>query len=174
MPKINEFTNSLICPKQNRIVRYLLIVLIAELYLLYCSVTTSPLYENYFGGDSAFFILVGKGMKYGYLPYRDFFDMKGPWLFVIEWIGQLVSEGRFGAFFLQSVNWVGTLIMFDKLIGIGRDNRKNHEILLMLPVLATAVFSVGGGELNRRIVSVSSFCLSIPWIKVSGKWRGRA
>ena len=133
------------------IARYALIVLIAEAYLLYFSVSTSPVYGNYYGGDSAFFILVGKGMKYGYLPYRDFFDSKGPWLFVVEWLGQLISEGRFGAFLLQSINMSGSLIVFDNLMGIGRVHRKIYEIGLLFPIIITAVFSIGGGNLTEEI-----------------------
>ena len=132
-------------------VRYILIIFMAEVYLICFSVSTSPLYGNFYGGDSAFFILVGKGMKYGYLPYRDFFDMKGPWLFVVEWIGQVIREGRFGAFIIQSVNMSGAMIMFDKLIGIGRDNRTIYEVALLLPLFGMAVFSVGGGNLTEEL-----------------------
>ena len=132
-------------------IRYILIILMAEGYLVCFSISTSPLYGNYYGGDSAFFILVGKGMKYGYLPYRDFFDMKGPWLFVVEWIGQIISEGRFGAFIIQSINMSGAMIMFDKLIGIGRNNRKIYETALLLPIFGMAVFSVAGGNLTEEL-----------------------
>ena len=132
-------------------IRYIVISVIAVGYLLYFSVSTSPLYPNCYGGDSAFFILVGKGMKYGYLPYRDFYDMKGPWLFVLEWLGQLVSEGRFGAFLLQCINMIGALIMFDKLTGIGREKRELFEVGLLLPLFVMAVFSIGGGNMTEEL-----------------------
>lgn len=153
----------------SKLIRYILIILMAEVYLVCFSVSTSPLYGNYYGGDSAFFILVGKGMKYGYLPYRDFFDMKGPWLFVVEWIGQIISEGRFGAFIIQSINMSGAMIMFDKLIGIGRNNRKIYEVVLLLPLFGTAVFSVGGGNFTEELAFFPlSVCLYLGTTFVHG------
>ena len=62
---------------------------------------SSPLTPNFVGSDSAFFRLVGQGMTKGMLPYRDFFDMKGPYLFLIEYLAQLVSYGRLGIFIIE-------------------------------------------------------------------------
>lgn len=42
---------------------------------------------NYYGGDSAVFILIGKMFNAGKVPYVDFFEHKGPTLIFIEAIG---------------------------------------------------------------------------------------
>lgn len=144
--------------KNSNRLRYAIIIAFTAVYLLLFSVTTSPLYKNYYGGDSAFFILVGKGMKYGYLPYRDFYDMKGPWLFFLEWMGQMVSEGRSGAFLIQSINLSASMIMFDKLMRIGREEKKLYDVVLLLPLFLTAIFSLGGGNLTEEL---SLFPLSV-------------
>ncbi|MBQ1738745.1 MAG: hypothetical protein II108_00735, partial [Clostridiales bacterium] len=83
---------------------YLVCLLIATAFAAIYSTSTTPLMKDNWGCDSAFFILVGQGMTKGLLPYRDFFDMKGPFLFFLEYIGQMISYGRTGAFIIQCIN----------------------------------------------------------------------
>lgn len=94
--------------------RYLLWAVIAVLFLGIYSPATSPL-AIYYGADSAFFIMVARGMKEGLLPYRDFFDMKGPYFFLIQYVGQLIYTGRFGAFIIQCINLFFSLIIIDNI-----------------------------------------------------------
>ena len=99
-------------------------------------------------------------MTKGLLPYRDFFDMKGPYLFFIEYLGQLICYGRTGAFIVQCINLsisfyiVGkTSDMFSKrLIWL-------HRLVAVIPVLLVAVFTYEGGNLTEE------YCL--PWILAS-------
>ena len=65
---------------KHMLIRSVYLFLISVLFLTVYSVTTSPI-TAYSGLDSAFFQLVGQGMTEGLLPYRDFFDMKGTYLF---------------------------------------------------------------------------------------------
>ena len=68
-------------PKQNKLSQFVLILLTGILSLVFLSVFSyysSPITTVDNGADAAFFRLVGQGMTIGYLPYRDFFDMKGP------------------------------------------------------------------------------------------------
>ena len=139
---MNSFTS-------NNKIRILLIFFVSEVYLLIFSLTTSPLYDVW-GGDSAFFILVGKAMKYGYLPYRDFYDMKGPYLFFLEYIGQVLHEDRLGAFIVQSILLFLSMVFFDKTISIGHEQRKVYDIVLLIPLFLTAIFSIGGGGMTEE------------------------
>lgn len=95
-------------------VRYFLLALVSVQFLMVYSVNTSPVTAPY-GADSAFFTLVGRGMIKGLMPYRDFFDMKGPYLFLLEYIGQLICPGRTGAFIIQCVNLFLSLCIIDKI-----------------------------------------------------------
>ena len=47
----------------------------------------NPLSEKYAGTDSSVFISIGKGMTEGKVPYLDFFDHKGPLLYLINFVG---------------------------------------------------------------------------------------
>ena len=144
------------------IFKYGILIILVVVYLSVCSVTTSPFTGNFYGYDSAFFILVGKGMKYGRLPFRDFFDNKGPWLFVLEWIGQLIWEGKGGAFFLQLINLSLTTIIFDKILCMGLRKQSFWSLPLLFPSALSAVFSIGGGGLTEELCLFPlSLCLLI-------------
>lgn len=52
------------------------------------------------GTDSSVFQYMGQMMKEGYVPYRDFFDHKGIFLYVINYIGVLISPD-YGVWFIE-------------------------------------------------------------------------
>lgn len=95
--------------KDKRIFLFGIVSTTAVLFLMLFSYSTSPCFPWSFGWDSAFFQLVGRGMAEGKVPYRDFFDMKGPWLFLIQYLGNLVGE--YGVFLLQCIALVVELLL---------------------------------------------------------------
>ncbi|WP_414733005.1 hypothetical protein [Acetobacterium carbinolicum] len=79
-----------------------ILVLMAVLFLLVFAYGTSPLFiDNYGISDSAIFLLIGKGITAGYIPYVDLFDHKGPVMFFIEALGWSIWPNRFGNFLVQ-------------------------------------------------------------------------
>lgn len=140
------------------ILRGIFLALVSVVFLLLFSPATSPL-SQYYGTDSAFFMLVGQGMTKGLLPYRDFFDMKGPVLFLIEYIGQLICYGRTGAFIMQFINLFVCLCIIDVTYRscIGRVRFSFvYEFAFMLPFLLLAVSTFEGGNLTEEY--------SLPWL----------
>ncbi|MBR2820465.1 MAG: hypothetical protein IKD91_01175 [Clostridiales bacterium] len=135
---------------------YLVCLLIATAFAAIYSTSTTPLMKDNWGCDSAFFILVGQGMTKGLLPYRDFFDMKGPFLFFLEFIGQKICYGRTGAFIIQCINLSVCLYIIGKtsdmfayrLIWL-------HRLVAFLPALTVAVMTFEGGNLTEE------FCLPV-------------
>lgn len=108
--KLNNMENEKVKKEsifQNMIL-WMLSFVSSVLFLLFYSTATSPL-TSYYGEDSAFYAMVGAAMKHGLLPYRDFYEMKGPYMFWIEYFGQLISEGRFGTFCIQTINMTLTI-----------------------------------------------------------------
>ena len=61
-------------------------------FVLIFSSSTSPLYPQFWGDDSAIFQVIGKGWTMGYLPYVDLFDHKGPLIFLIDAIGYAIGS----------------------------------------------------------------------------------
>lgn len=129
----------------------IVILLTGILFLLFFSYMTSPLFPWAYGWDSAFFQLVGAGMTKGYLPYRDFFDMKGPWLFLIEYLGELIWYGRTGIFLVQCVSFGITLLLccriYEKFFG-GKGLIKSF--LTLIPLYIVMASTMEGGNLTEE------------------------
>ncbi len=143
---------------QSKWLRYPIYTLISVAFLLLFSTSTSPLCDAY-GFDSAFFTLVGRGMKDGLLPFRDFFDMKGPYLFFFEYLGQLLHGGRTGSFILQCINlsaclWVVDSIYTSELKLFALDGFKGFIKLFFagfVPVLVIAAFTFERGNMTEEL-----------------------
>jgi len=139
--------------KKKYFLRYGLFLLCSFLFcLLFCSSTT-PLRQYYNALDSDFFTLVGQGMTKGLLPYRDFFDMKGPYMFFIEYIGQLLHYGRSGAFLPEVVNLALCLILIDLILSPkfeGNRYRWMIELSTMAFCAIIAAVTFGGGNLTEE------------------------
>lgn len=108
--KLNNMENEKVNKESifQNLILWILSFVSSVLFLLFYSTATSPL-TSYYGEDSAFYAMVGAAMKHGLLPYRDFYEMKGPYMFWIEYFGQLISEGRFGTFCIQTINMTLTI-----------------------------------------------------------------
>ena len=152
MLKKNKFTS---------VARPLLLLGMLTVFLLLFSYSTSPLTADCTSSDSTFFMLVGKGMTKGYMPYRDFFDMKGPYLFFIEYIGQLISYGRNGIFAVQILFMFITLYFFDKSYRLVMKKENLFlEIVMLGTMLVLGCGTIQEGNLCEEInMPFLSVCL---------------
>lgn len=94
---------------------YLSTLVLSFIFCFVFSYYTNP-WETFEQFDSPFFRMVGLALPKGFLPYRDFFDMKGPYLFLIEYFGTLFSNSRIGVFAYQVLNIAVSLILIDKIV----------------------------------------------------------
>ena len=134
--------------------RILLTALAAVGFLAVCALSTTPLLQYNVGQDAAFFRLVGKGMTQGMLPYRDFFDMKGPYLFLMEYLGQLLFPGRMGAFFLECVCLFVTILFSLKCWDLAFTDGKIPiwlSLVFLLPMGYVFSFTMTGGNLTEEL-----------------------
>ncbi|MBK0421642.1 hypothetical protein JD292_06100 [Leucobacter sp. CSA2] len=76
---------------------------LSAVFLVFFSSTTSFL-NPWYGGDSGIFRLIGTAMAHGKSLYVDIWDHKGPALFAIEWLAQVICSGRNGIFLVQLVS----------------------------------------------------------------------
>ncbi len=84
-------------------IKYLLMALVAILFVLIASATTSPLYPNYKGWDSGLFQVIGKGWLEGHVPYKELYDQKGPVIFFIDMLGYAITGNKYGIFIIQVI-----------------------------------------------------------------------
>lgn len=121
------------------------------LFLFVFSYMTSPLFPWSYGWDSAFFQMVGAGMTKGYLPYRDFFDMKGPWLFFIEYVGELLWYGRTGVFMMQCISLYVTVVICCKIYRkFFAGNNFLEYLYMLLPFYVVMASTMEGGNLTEE------------------------
>lgn len=130
---------------------YLLLFTVGTLFLLFYSVSTSPFTSNTYGTDSAFFQMVGQNMRKGAVMYRDIFDVKGPYLFAIQYLGQLLYFGRYGIFCIQIINLFCILLIIDKIYQFlcGRREFKERIIIFALFFVIWS-FTVDCGNLTEE------------------------
>lgn len=137
-----------------RILEPVVLGLAALGFLLICSLSTTPLLSYEVGQDAAFFRLVGQGMTQGLLPYRDFFDMKGPYLFWMEYLGQRLIFGRLGVFLVQWVCLTVSLVFAKKSLDVAFPEKGCPlllSLLLMLPCAVILSYTMQGGGLTEEL-----------------------
>ncbi len=124
--------------------RYLgIMAVISFLYLLLAYESTSPLYPYVHGLDSSFFMVTGRMVADGKVPYLDFFDMKGPIIFFIEGLGEWLIDGKMGIFLIQNLFFLATTGLS---YGIARQFVKEGPALLvvLLNLFVLSTTSSGG------------------------------
>lgn len=95
-------------------------MLLAYLFVLLCSTTTSPLYLSnpyWHHGDSGIFQELGLAIAHGGVPYVDVFDHKGPVLFFLQALGLMLNE-YWGIYVLQGLSLFVTLWCWYKIISV--------------------------------------------------------
>ena len=76
--------------------------------------------------------------------------MKGPFLFFIEYIGQLLSYGRVGIFIIQCINLFASLILVCFTFRLFHVNNRYLQCALFLPIMYIACFTFEGGNLTEE------------------------
>lgn len=128
---------------------YLSFLIIAIVFLLRFSTSTSPLFiEN--GNDSAVFLMLGRFFHAGYTPYADFFDHKGPILIFIEALGYYLSpqNGRLGIFILQIINLFIIQLLIFKTAKLYLSNLYSYTTVIIS--LLFLRFTIEGGNLSEE------------------------
>ncbi|MDE6277888.1 MAG: hypothetical protein K2M06_07250 [Muribaculaceae bacterium] len=78
---------------------------------------SSSLLLRHNASDTLVFEIMGKGWNAGFVPYRDFFDHKGPVLYLIQALGYSLLPGKLGVFLLE---WLFAVVSFEILYRCGR------------------------------------------------------
>lgn len=109
---------------------------IAFVFVLIFSTSTSPLFVSE-GLDSCVFKTMGQVILQGKTPYVDFFDHKGPVIYFINALGQLMIPGSAGILILQVV---GLSLVFFFLFRTARLFVKSH-LAFIITLVSIAILS---------------------------------
>lgn len=107
--------------KKIDIIVYFIMCFMSFIFVYFCSGSTSPIIERYYGDDSAMFQVIGKSWSRGIIPYIGTFDHKGPFIFFVNMLGYLI--GNYGMIIVQgtfmSFTFFGLYKLSRLFIGIG-------------------------------------------------------
>lgn len=155
-------------PTKQKIAEYIGLFIVSLTHLFLFSLWTSPLYKYWYGCDASFFTLVGRGILEGKVPYRDFFDLKGPYFFFIEALGQLMAHDRLGAFLIQIPFAFASLVLIYEICLLFIT--KKRAIFVMIVYLWGNITTLwGGNTMEEFALPISLACLYIVLRKVVRK-----
>ena len=138
--------------KEKLWVFYLIIILLSAGTMLLFSSTTSPLYPNNYGVDSAFFRFMGLMICRGKTLYSEIWDNKGPVLFFLQAIGTLMGtkNAEVTLTFLMQTAGIFLTVLFLFRAKLAADPAEKVVFISFLPLLCgIAVFCklMEGGNL---------------------------
>ncbi len=99
---------------------------------------TSPLFSGV-SNDSDIFFIIGKYWTEGAVPYRDLWDSKGPFLFLVNALGYAMTGSMAGVALVQTVSLTLTLYYIWRLLRCAFSFRGS---LLAVAVVLAALFCV--------------------------------
>lgn len=145
--------------KNSRISNLLWAFLLAGVFCLVFSWSTSPLYQV-MGFDSQFFELIGLGVTQGKIPYVHLFDHKGPLLFFINALGFSFGIGKTGVFVLQVIFMTATFfLLYELLLLFVAGDRKKALFAGLLSLLPLIDFITEGNQCEEWMLPF--ICLSL-------------
>ena len=178
--------------------KYIYVAILVVLALFIClGSPLSPFGKNKPSMDSSVFLLIGKMMSNGTMPYSEVFDHKGPLLYVINWLGMLV--GGIGVwiielifllasmalayktarrFFGEEASLLGTIATFIALLNWFREGNftESYAILFMFGgMYCLTDYFVRDYKLTDKQTFISGLCMgAVLMLRVNliGVWIG--
>lgn len=128
---------------KNRILLLLIFAGISVAFLTVFSLATSFLYDKgYVAWDSDMFLAMGKFAADGLVPYKDFFDHKGPFIIFVEWLGFLLG-GKTGVFSIQVIFLTVSLIGIYKICRLYCTDKVSFLISIFSLLILNMYFDKG-------------------------------
>ncbi|NLG02605.1 MAG: glycosyltransferase family 39 protein [Clostridia bacterium] len=140
------------------LIEYLILFGTTVLFLLLFSFWTTPLLPKWYGCDASFFSMAGRGILNGWVPYRDFFDLKGPYFFFLQALGQLICKGRTGIFLLQIPFLYASVILIYQIAQLYLSKLKSVFIIIQFYFLHLTMIW-GGNTLEEFCLPLSLLCM---------------
>ncbi|SON73891.1 Teichoic acid/polysaccharide glycosyl transferase [Latilactobacillus sakei] len=125
----------------------IIFILAYSLLVMLFVTKSSPLYYQNDWVDLNCFLTVGKGWHHGLIPYKDLFEQKGPVLYLIYLLADLITaKSYFGVYLIESVLFCCSLLLIYKIARYY--SKKTHALLsvIIVPSLLfmSPTFSKGG------------------------------
>ena len=131
--------------KHKKLIIYFITALLLIGFVLLFSTTTSPLFPNYYGVDSAFNRFMGLMVLRGKVLYSEIWDNKGPVLFFLQAIGTL--KGTHNAditltFLMQIASIFLTFFLVYRAVEEASHGKISIPSTIILALCALSVFAI--------------------------------
>ena len=134
---------------------YVFLLITAALVITICS-KSSPLYLLNDWVDANCFFTVGKSMLHGKVLYRDIFEHKGFYLYVLHALGYLVSNTSFFGVYLLEIAAAFAFLAYACKIALLFCS--DADVIYLIPVLAAFIY---GSYAFSHGDSAEEFCLPL-------------
>ena len=121
--------------------------------ICYYSSYVSPYYEIPVSCDPIIYHLMGRGMMEGLMPYRDLFDQKGPFIFLIYGFSYTLCGSYWLVFVLEGFAVTASMIFCYKAALLFVSGKKAFIVsLLILYSMCSFHYYAGGGHPSEFIL----------------------
>lgn len=140
------------------IIEYFFVCASGIVFILIASSWTSPLFFGAYGYDSSFFSMMGRAILAGKVPYKDYFDLKGPVFFFMEAFGQLLCRDRMGVVLLQ---WMAIIVSAAAIYKscLLYITKKHAWIVLLFFYFFYTTFLWGGNSVEELCLPFNMVCI---------------
>lgn len=128
---------------KNDIIFHVVLSVSATIFIMIFAKSTGFLQREFYGNDSTIFMYIGRAVKYGYIPYKDIYDIKGPLLWLIEYLGQVIYEGRYGIHLLEIINYNVIVFLTYRTAREYSDEIRSFVLTVIMFVFWSATIDVG-------------------------------
>lgn len=122
--------------------RIIVFSFVAFVFLLLFSYDTSPLYK-WCHSDTVNYMLEGILVEKGLVPYIDFFEHKGPLMFVIQWMGAMLTGNKIGFLLIEIPFLTVTLYGSYKIIDLFYNDQRKSIIITIIALLLNRIYFAG-------------------------------
>ena len=138
--------------------KYLKYLLISFVFITITS-KLSPLYPVNDWCDTNSFFTMGKAMVRGAAIYRDLFEQKGPFLYLIYGIGYLISnKSFFGVYLLEIVSFSCFLRFVDLILNVFKYKYSDLFLIALSFIITTSIAFYGGGSAEEFCLPFITYC----------------
>lgn len=123
--------------------------------ICYYSSYVSPYYEIPVSCDPIIYHLMGRGMMEGLMPYRDLFDQKGPFIFLIYGFSYALCGSYWLVFVLEVFAVTASMIFCYKaaLLFVSGKKRLSFRCSSFIPCAVSTI-------MQEEVIPPNLFCLS--------------
>lgn len=146
--------------KISKIIKNNYIYIITAFFFITITSKLSPLYPVNDWCDTNSFFTMGKAMFRGVSIYKDLFEQKGPFLYLIYGIGYLISNKNFfGVYLLEIISFTIFLKIVGQILDLTKIGQKKTFIVIFSGIITTSVSFYSGGSAEEFCLPLIAYCI---------------